>query len=388
MSIATEDERYFVDLVNQTRKGLGLSKLKIEERLNASADAHSQWMLAQDVFSHTGKGGSSPKDRIVEAGFDLAGSWLTAENIAYVSVTGADDLRDEIRTLHKMLLDSPGHYANIVEERSTLIGIGLQVGYFNVGGRDYQVLMATQNFADTDGKVQLQDAKPKLDPIKVALDRISRSDWREDFNGKILRPADEGTVQGTARNDDFRLGSGADRANGGKGDDWMAGGGGHDVLNGAGGHDMLLGQAGRDRLYGSTGKDTLDGGAGNDRLEGGGGHDLLVGAAGNDTLIGGSGSDVLQGGRGRDLLSGGAGADSFVFSKGDGIDTIQDYRPDQDHLLIDAALLKGEQRSAFLNDHVTDTARGVTVDFGQGDKLIFLGKGLEPDDIVADIFSL
>lgn len=56
MTVATDAERLMLDLVNGARADAGLDALTLETHLNASADAHSDWMLAQDVFSHTGAG--------------------------------------------------------------------------------------------------------------------------------------------------------------------------------------------------------------------------------------------------------------------------------------------------------------------------------------------
>jgi serralysin len=101
MSFATADERYFVRLVNSTRKELGLDPLKIAKSLNEAADGHTQWMLDTDTFSHTGEGGSRASERIKEAGFPMEGeSWGTRDNLGYIEVTGGADLRDEIPILN------------------------------------------------------------------------------------------------------------------------------------------------------------------------------------------------------------------------------------------------------------------------------------------------
>lgn len=52
--------------------------------------------------------------------------------------------------------------------------------------------------------------------------------------------------------------------------------------------------------------------------------DSLSGMAGNDTLNGSDGNDVLSGGAGNDSLAGGTGSDSYVWTKGEGNDTIND----------------------------------------------------------------
>ncbi len=258
MSVATAYERYFVSLVNKTRADLGLKPLQIEVNLNASAEDHSKWMLDADVFSHTGEAGSKLSERIREAGFDMdTMHWRVSENLAYISVRGEDDLRDEVAQMHRNLLNSPGHYANIIDERVTMIGIGIEVGSFRLNGTDHRVVMATQNYGMTTGNVELD---------------------------------------------------------GGPGRDRLTGGVGNDVLAGRGGNDVLLGNGGNDTLKGGAGKDVLRGGAGNDRLLGEGGADRLAGGTGNDTLIGGRGNDTLTGGAGADtfVFRKGDGADRIT----------------------------------------------------------------------------
>ena len=63
---------------------------------------------------------------------------------------------------------------------------------------------------------------------------------------------------------------------------------------------------------------------GNDSVHGGNGNDTLWGESGDDRLNGGDGDDVLFGGQGTDYLVGGKGADTYVFSLGEGKDTIVD----------------------------------------------------------------
>ncbi len=89
-----------------------------------------------------------------------------------------------------------------------------------------------------------------------------------------------------------------------------------------------LGGDGDDSITGSAGADRLEGGAGDDDLVGLDGDDVLLGGAGRDRLGGGSGADRLQGGPGDDTLSGGTGADTYVFTAGDGADTIDDRGDD------------------------------------------------------------
>jgi hypothetical protein len=64
---------------------------------------------------------------------------------------------------------------------------------------------------------------------------------------------------------------------------------------------------------------------GNDVFYGDGGVDMLAGGAGDDTLIANKGNDILEGGTGNDILKGGGGNDRYLFSLGDGRDSIYDY---------------------------------------------------------------
>ena len=97
-----------------------------------------------------------------------------------------------------------------------------------------------------------------------------------------------------------------------------------------------------EEIKGDYGYDTLNGGSGNDTLSGYDGQDKLIGGDGNDVLSGGIGEDVLDGGKSSDTLTGEQGRDQFLFNtngkfkSGDiGIDTIADFEPDIDKIVLD-----------------------------------------------------
>ena len=83
--------------------------------------------------------------------------------------------------------------------------------------------------------------------------------------------------------------------------------------------------SGEDILYGGAGDDNIDGQSGDDELFGGSGVDYIDGGAGGDVIYGGSDDDVIIGGEGNDQLYGGSGDDEFIFSLGDGDDTVFDF---------------------------------------------------------------
>lgn len=153
--IATDLELQLVGLINQERASNNLPPVHTEVHLNASAQSHSNWMAGSGTFSHSGDEGSSPKERMVEADFPLQGSWRTAENIAYVSLTGAAD-RGEAEMLHANLMNSPPHRANILKPDILYVGIGLSLGNLEQGGHVYDVLYLTQNFGNTEAEVIVQ----------------------------------------------------------------------------------------------------------------------------------------------------------------------------------------------------------------------------------------
>ncbi len=80
-----------------------------------------------------------------------------------------------------------------------------------------------------------------------------------------------------------------------------------------------------DWMSGSNNGGALYGGNGNDNLNGGNINDQLYGETGNDNLYGNDGDDILDGADGNDYLSGGNGNDTYIFGKGYGNDSIDDW---------------------------------------------------------------
>jgi hypothetical protein len=158
MSIAAPVERMMLDLINAERLRAGVSPLRLEQRLNDSAEDHSAWILAVDTFSHTGANGSSPAARMLDAGFKFQGSWSSGENIAWQSERGPDGIADDVAQLHASLMNSPGHRANILNPKFELVGIGVEHGDL----KGYDAVVVTQNFARTSAPVLLDPgSKPK-----------------------------------------------------------------------------------------------------------------------------------------------------------------------------------------------------------------------------------
>ena len=77
-------------------------------------------------------------------------------------------------------------------------------------------------------------------------------------------------------------------------------------------------------IDGGSSGDWLSGRGGADNINGGDGNDYIFGGDDNDTLGGENGNDYLSGGLGSDMLQGGSGNDVYLYSRGDGADTIID----------------------------------------------------------------
>lgn len=164
MTIANSFERQMLDLINAERAAVGLDALRLNVLLNDSSEDHSQWMLENDAFSHTGAGGSSSHDRMNAADYPFEGVWASGENIAVQSERGPAGIADDVIQLHEALMASPGHRANILNPNYTEIGIGIEQGDF----RGFDAIMVTQNFAstqgDTTGSVE-PDPTPEPEPV-------------------------------------------------------------------------------------------------------------------------------------------------------------------------------------------------------------------------------
>ncbi|PYD22726.1 calcium-binding protein [Pseudomonas savastanoi pv. glycinea] len=88
---------------------------------------------------------------------------------------------------------------------------------------------------------------------------------------------------------------------------------------------LLIGTVGDDIIFGYDSADVLKGASGNDTLSGRAGNDALLGGEGKDMLNGEDGNDILDGGAGNDTLNGGYGSDTYVFRRGAGQDTVNNY---------------------------------------------------------------
>ncbi len=414
----TAAEQYMLELINRARldplgeaarygislnAGLAASQLHsasrgvlaFQDNLEIAAIGHSRWMLASDVFSHTGANGSTPAQRSVAAGYQ---GWGAGENISWRGTTGTLNLESTIALQHADLFLSAGHRVNILYDSYRDIGIAQEAGQFTAGGTTYNASMVTQNYSSTPGNyyvtgvvysdtnadrfysigegrggatfatagdtavsaaaggyaLQAVEGGPVLVTGSVSGTAFSVRITVDDVNAKLdvvnasMFYASANITLVSGINNARLLGTGALHANG----------------NGAA--NTLEGNSASNTLSGYGGNDTLNGRAGNDLLRGGTGNDRLIGEAGNDTFYGDGGND---------RMTGGSGADVFVFSAGAGADVISDFSASTDWLRFDDAIWSGSARSAteLLTERARIVAGDVVIDLMNGASLTLDG---------------
>lgn len=149
----------------------------------------------------------------------------------------------------------------------------------------------------------------------------------------------------------------------------VSGGDGNDRIRGSLGNDTINGDSGDDVIFGYDGDDRLNGGMGNDSVHGGNGNDTLWGESGDDRLSGGDGDDVLFGGQGTDYLVGGKGADTYVFSLGEGKDTIIDNVGEHNALQFGQNISVNDLHIDVATDVRGNTDWKITIKGSEGDSI-------------------
>ncbi len=313
-----------------------------------SSRAHSQWMLDNDIFAHTGENGSSSRERMEAAGYELTGRWTTGENIAWQGTTGTPDLDGYVIRQHEGLFISPGHRTNILNADFREVGIGVLSGSFTRDGTDFNSSMMTQNFAasgslyfitgvvygDSDGNdfysigegeagvtVTASGAAGTFTMDTTAAGNFQLAVPPGSYDVTIIGGVLEQAVltQVSVADENIRvafetLDQVLDAPNapppsdgGNDDDDDDHGDGGDDAGNEPPGDPQ-----GQD-IGGTAGNDELVGTALGETIHGLGGDDVILAGAGNDRIFGGDGNDAITGGTGSDVIDGGAGLDTAHF---------------------------------------------------------------------------
>ncbi len=182
-AIPSTYDQYMVELINLARAnptayaqslGINLNEglapgrisgdakapIAINPFLTDAAQKHSQWMEANDRFSHAGAGGSSYRQRMEAAGYVFHTGAIWGENIALELKSQPINLTDATKSMQEKLFRDTNtagrwHRLNILEPRFREIGVGVDSGNYVYNGKTYHAALSTQDFAKSGGQVFL-----------------------------------------------------------------------------------------------------------------------------------------------------------------------------------------------------------------------------------------
>jgi uncharacterized protein YkwD len=109
-------------LINQKRATEGEQPLRINPKLQAAAESHSNECVELDYFAHVSPSGQTPVERIQATGYVPSpfDGYVLGENLAW----GTYELGTP-KAIVAAWIASPPHLANILESRYTETGIGV-----------------------------------------------------------------------------------------------------------------------------------------------------------------------------------------------------------------------------------------------------------------------
>ena len=115
----TEQRQEVISQTNAIRVGQGLNEVSLNASLNASAQAKAEDMATKQYFGHAGPEGHRLAYWLSTVGY---GYKLAGENLATGFSSGSAAMQGWI--------NSPTHYANIIESQYTEFGVGIASGTF------------------------------------------------------------------------------------------------------------------------------------------------------------------------------------------------------------------------------------------------------------------
>ncbi len=148
---------------NNQRLANNLPVLKENIKLNAAARAKAQDMFTKQYFEHVSPIGRGPADLAKTAGYDYL---IIGENLALGNF-------ENDKVLVQAWMDSPGHRANILNDKYTEIGVAVEKGTYE--GRT--VWMAVQEFGRPASACPAIDPslKTKIDNYNAQIDQLTKT---------------------------------------------------------------------------------------------------------------------------------------------------------------------------------------------------------------------
>jgi LysM repeat protein len=154
-----------INAVNALRASHGLPAYSISSILMYTAQSHADYMAAIGDVTHTGAGGSSVTDRLLAAGYPLAGD-LSLGGFRSENITGGAESKTAQEAINGWTGDAP-HLTTMVSPNLMEIGAGVAVA----NGRVYYVIdcaLPTTNVASA-GSTQIPGEASAVLPGEDAI---------------------------------------------------------------------------------------------------------------------------------------------------------------------------------------------------------------------------
>jgi len=166
-------------LLNGERADRGLTPLRRNRDLQRAALAHGGDMVEHLYFSHSGRNGSQPAQRIRAAGYlSSGGAWRIGENLAW----GTGDLATPTSIMAAWMA-SAGHRANILQPAYREVGFAVLAG--NPDSRDTGGATYVTEFGVVDRPQRLASARVRAG----AKRRPARARARSRVHRRRQRPS-------------------------------------------------------------------------------------------------------------------------------------------------------------------------------------------------------
>ncbi len=162
---ASEIEKLVFKRVNEERSRQGLSEYRHSSDLEKIAKQHSTNMITHDFFSHVDHKDMNVRLRKMLLCPHLF-TWAIGENIACVFGGSEEEVAEKLVI---WWMNSPGHRANILSEKFSYIGIGVE--------QKGDQLYATQVFGELVAKMVTE----LPDPVPYGSEQTLRFEFLSDF---------------------------------------------------------------------------------------------------------------------------------------------------------------------------------------------------------------
>lgn len=404
-----ENEKYVKYKDEITYSYNNLNKLSTKEtksgyRINNVWNLHTSEKI---TYEYNEDNGLLSKE-IIAVGYENNGTWNTKTSKEYNYIYNEQGLLIEKTTIDYTLLTDGSYSTNVSEKlvntydetTGKLILSNTYNGNSLVSSIKYEYI-----YDDNNNLISQKIYNANIVNNVAASYELLKEIAINSYNDKLYGDDDNNVLYGGNKDDYLSGGAGSDTLYGGDGNDTLDGGANRDVMIGGKGDDTyyvsnatdkiielgnegidtvisdidyqlkdnvenltLVGNRANTRGLGNNLNNVIRGNDENNELLGFGGSDYLYGGVGDDTLYGGADDDTLVGGTGNDFLSGSTGSDTFIFNKGDGIDTVREYSGKMDVIKLGAdidkkniAIYKDENNNLIIDYGETSGYDRITV---------------------------